>query len=251
MDSSNGIASLENSASSLNLPRKTFTSSSYFRLVCTRTSMTWVHVIVSRSQVAGYEYMLGTVAEVRYRNWDTFKNYFAPEDKHIAIEVLTADEDLDAEIAEEQLRRCAHANREETDKFLRQTSAEDRRPESARMERIRINSAAILDILFLSSDDICHIEARELAKKDRYIFSRDRPGVERDATSQDLFPEDRMLLPPRLFAYSLRNRKFFQADIRNIKETPSIAHYEDFERPRMHGPHLDASHFRQVETMTR
>lgn len=38
------------------------------------------------------------------------------------------------------------------------------------------------------------------------------------AARQDLSPEDLALLPPRMFVYSLRNRKFFHADIRSLSQ---------------------------------
>jgi len=95
-----------------------------------------------------YSYMFETRAEVRDCNWDQFKNHYSPEDEKFAIEVLISNDGLDAEMAEDQLRRLPPVKREQIYQSTeRKYLWVNQQPEAARIERIRVNSAVILDAL--------------------------------------------------------------------------------------------------------
>ncbi|EJT77111.1 hypothetical protein GGTG_07023 [Gaeumannomyces tritici R3-111a-1] len=73
--------------------------------------------------------------------------------------------------------------------------------------------------ILVTSDNVDIDEWNSLAKRDPFI---DDPQGERGHTiigdEQVFREEDLMLLPARVMAYSLRDRKFFQADVENIKK---------------------------------
>lgn len=94
---------------------------------------------------------LKTEPKVRDCNWEEFKNRYSPKEATYAIEVLLAGDDLEGEMGEEQLRRLPMKKRDELiqsnqKKPLRKPPA-DQRPDSQRLERVRINSTAILSFL--------------------------------------------------------------------------------------------------------
>lgn len=92
-----------------------------------------------------------TKPKVRDCNWEQFKNRYSAEDCTFAIETLLAGDDLDGEMVEEQLRRVSSNKRKDFLDEKRQPPR--RRPRSntkidkQRIERIRINSRAILSFL--------------------------------------------------------------------------------------------------------
>lgn len=92
-----------------------------------------------------------TIPKVRDCNWEQFKNRYSAEEATFCIETLLAGDDLDKEMEEEQLRRLPPEKKERFDLENRQKPARrlqnDKRPESNRIERVRINSLAILRFL--------------------------------------------------------------------------------------------------------
>ncbi|RSL58865.1 hypothetical protein CEP54_007594 [Fusarium duplospermum] len=92
-----------------------------------------------------------TEPKIRDCNWEQFKNRFSPEDCTYAIEVLLTGDDLDGEMEDEQLRRLPTEKRkklmESNQKKPARRLQADKRPDKDRMERIRINSPAILSFL--------------------------------------------------------------------------------------------------------
>ncbi|KAF4978172.1 hypothetical protein FZEAL_5417 [Fusarium zealandicum] len=92
-----------------------------------------------------------TEPKVRYCNWEKFKNRYSLEDSTYAVEALLSGDDLDAEMEKEQLRRLS---KDESKKILETKRKKPvRRPEARkdserqRIDRVRINSAAILSLL--------------------------------------------------------------------------------------------------------
>ncbi|KAI8675905.1 AAA domain-containing protein [Fusarium keratoplasticum] len=92
-----------------------------------------------------------TEPKVRDCNWEQFKNRYSPEECTYAIEVLLTGDDLDGEMEEEQLRRLTLEKRR---KFLESNQKKparrpqaDKRPDKNRLERVRINSPAILSFI--------------------------------------------------------------------------------------------------------
>ncbi|KAJ4319812.1 hypothetical protein N0V84_006193 [Fusarium piperis] len=92
-----------------------------------------------------------TEPKVRYCNWEQFKNRFSPDDCTYAIEVLLIGDDLDGEMEEEQLKRLSREKRKKFIESRRKKPARrpqaDKRPDRQRLERVRINSPAILSFL--------------------------------------------------------------------------------------------------------
>lgn len=92
-----------------------------------------------------------TEPKVRYCNWEQFKNRYTPEECTFAIEVLLAGDDLDGEMEEEQLKRLPAEKREKLIETKRKKPSRrpraDKRPDRQRMERVRINSSAILSFI--------------------------------------------------------------------------------------------------------
>lgn len=92
-----------------------------------------------------------TQPKIRDCNWEQFKNRFSSEECTCAVETLLAGEDLDGEIDDEQLKRLSLKRRRE---FLqenpprpRRRPQSDKKAEARRLERVRINSLAILSLL--------------------------------------------------------------------------------------------------------
>ncbi|KAI8716897.1 AAA domain-containing protein [Fusarium sp. LHS14.1] len=94
---------------------------------------------------------LKTEPKVRDCNWEEFKNRYSPEEATFAIEVLLAGDDLRGEMGEEQLRRLPTDKRDELIESSRKKPLKkppvDQRPDSHRLERVRINSTAVLSFL--------------------------------------------------------------------------------------------------------
>ncbi|KAJ4188855.1 hypothetical protein NW755_006351 [Fusarium falciforme] len=92
-----------------------------------------------------------TEPKVRDCNWEQFKNRYSSEECTYAIEVLLTGVDLDGEIEEEQLRRLPTEKRKKLIESNRKKPTRklqaDKRPDSQRLERVRINSPAILSFL--------------------------------------------------------------------------------------------------------
>ncbi|RSL69586.1 hypothetical protein CEP53_002165 [Fusarium sp. AF-6] len=108
----------------------------------------------NRSETKDEMEMIGlmkTEPKIRDCNWEQFKNRFSPEDCTYAIEVLLTGDDLDGEMEEEQLRRLPSEKRrkliESNQKKPARRLQADKRPDKDRMERVRINSPAILSFL--------------------------------------------------------------------------------------------------------
>ncbi|KAJ4195337.1 hypothetical protein NW767_009651 [Fusarium falciforme] len=95
--------------------------------------------------------LMKTEPKVRDCNWEQFKNRYSSEECTYAIEVLLAGVDLDGEMEEEQLRRLPTEKRKKVIESNRKKPARrlqaDKRPDSQRLERVRINSPAILSFL--------------------------------------------------------------------------------------------------------
>ncbi|KAI6779288.1 uncharacterized protein J7T54_001018 [Emericellopsis cladophorae] len=91
------------------------------------------------------------VPEVRECNWEQFKNRYHPEQGVPAIETLVADQGLDREMEEEQLRRL---DSDAKNTFLAGKSnlsatrtQANQKVVDHRIERIRINSSAVMSLL--------------------------------------------------------------------------------------------------------
>ncbi|TPX09358.1 uncharacterized protein E0L32_009402 [Thyridium curvatum] len=74
----------------------------------------------------------------------------------------------------------------------------------------------------IEDDDISSLEWNHLADKDNFVIDLDVREVERTASKQTFTDEDLALLPSRLCAYSLRDREFFNADIRFLKPRKQV-----------------------------
>lgn len=89
--------------------------------------------------------------EVRNCDWENFKNRYAPDEGIPAIETLLAGHDLDREMEEEQLNRLEPKKRRDfivadNKKAAKRTQA-GRKTDMERIERVRINSPAVLSLL--------------------------------------------------------------------------------------------------------
>lgn len=94
-------------------------------------------------------FMFRAKQEVRDCNWQQFKNCFSTKEPPAVIEVLLAGEDLKAEIEDEQLRRVSPKRRQELTRVARklERSPRNKKTDTQRMERVRINSLIILGFL--------------------------------------------------------------------------------------------------------
>ncbi|KAJ4135297.1 hypothetical protein NW768_004921 [Fusarium equiseti] len=71
-------------------------------------------------------------------------------------------------------------------------------------------------------DDVDFQELNEQLKHDDFLVSDEFRTTEKDANKQKFTPEDIALLPERLCVYSLRQRRFVNADIANLKQLPTV-----------------------------
>ncbi|KAM0248303.1 hypothetical protein ACHAP5_003473 [Fusarium lateritium] len=88
---------------------------------------------------------------VRDCNWEQFKNRYSAEDCSFAIETLLASNDLDRQMGDEQLRRLPAESRKGLIEETRDDSWQEvqvyKYADAPRMERLRINSPAIMRFL--------------------------------------------------------------------------------------------------------
>ncbi|KAI9737403.1 MAG: hypothetical protein M1834_009557 [Cirrosporium novae-zelandiae] len=95
---------------------------------------------------------------------------------------------------------------------------------SSKLDNVLINQWSDKDRKRLDSEIAEHVqvtegvtmrERNENLRRDKFLIScTHQQGMNKNIEKQDLREEDLVLLPKRLFAYVLRNRKFFQIDIR-------------------------------------
>ncbi|KAJ3542043.1 hypothetical protein NM208_g4314 [Fusarium decemcellulare] len=84
-------------------------------------------------------------------------------------------------------------------------------------------------------DSVGALEWNNMAETDNFIVDSTTRTIETDASKQKLTPEDLSLLPSRLFVYSLRHRKFVNADIENLKQPPVMSN--PFDELKISTPH--------------
>jgi len=112
----------------------------------------------------------------------------------------------------------------------------------------------------ISKDRIEDLEWNIFAENDRFIFDPDDGGDDIERTKQVLSEEDLMLLPGRVFAFSLRDRKFFNADVSCLSSIPvSDDPFDSLEINKQHKrmilsnvyEHFERKRIQQLETSTK
>ncbi|KAF4959594.1 hypothetical protein FSARC_10680 [Fusarium sarcochroum] len=78
----------------------------------------------------------------------------------------------------------------------------------------------------IQSDEVSSLEWNQLAATDDFLIGEEVRTTETDPTKQKFTLDDLALLPARLFVYSLRQRRFVNADIANLKQLPVV--YDPF-----------------------
>lgn len=96
--------------------------------------------------------------------------------------------------------------------------------------------------LCLVRTGVNHIETTQWAERDRFLTLATYIETNEPPKHHELFEDEILLLPTRLFAYSLRDRRFFQIDIRNLKES------EEVQDP-FSSLQIDPSHKDQIESL--
>lgn len=87
-------------------------------------------------------------------------------------------------------------------------------------DKNRSNSVNRVVEVVIDDDDIDRLEWNNIVDTDVFVIDSAERATETDGAKQKFNPEDFALLPSRLFVYSLRHRKFVNADIRNLKRPP-------------------------------
>jgi hypothetical protein len=87
----------------------------------------------------------------------------------------------------------------------------------------------------ITQDDVTTLDGNVVLDTDDFIVDADVRETERDYTKQKFSYEDLALLPARLMAYALKDRKFFNADIQYLKvPTPMTDPYNELKIPHDH-----------------
>ncbi|KAM0541469.1 hypothetical protein ACHAPJ_013234 [Fusarium lateritium] len=84
-----------------------------------------------------------------------------------------------------------------------------------RSKTIRTTKEVVIQL-----DEVGSLEWNQLAATDDFLIDEEVRTVETDPTKQKFTLDDLALLPARLMVYSLRQRRFVNADIANLKELP-------------------------------
>ncbi|KAJ4252401.1 hypothetical protein NW762_010999 [Fusarium torreyae] len=84
-----------------------------------------------------------------------------------------------------------------------------------RSKAIRTTKEVVIQL-----DEVGSLEWNLLAAKDDFLIDEEVRTVETDPTKQKFTLDDLALLPARLMVYSLRQRRFVNADIANLKHLP-------------------------------
>jgi len=109
-------------------------------------------------------------------------------------------------------------------------------------------------------DNIDRLEWNTFAEKDRFILDPYEGEDDLERTKQVLSEEDLLLLPERVFAFSFRDRKFFNADVLCLNSIPlSEDPFESLEINKQHKKmilanvheHLERKRIQQLETSTK
>lgn len=117
------------------------------RITTLETTQTENKDTTNDEESQGANHMSGVKAGVRDCNWEQFKNRYSPEECNYAIETLLAGEDLEGEMEKEQFRRAPRDKRNDFAYKKPRRRKGDRKIETERIERVRINSVAILKFL--------------------------------------------------------------------------------------------------------
>ncbi|KAH8646532.1 hypothetical protein BGZ61DRAFT_376742 [Ilyonectria robusta] len=72
-------------------------------------------------------------------------------------------------------------------------------------------------------DDVMSLDWNKFLEKDDFVVDPEVRPIETDPAKQKFTPEDLALLPARLFVYSLRQRRFVNANIANLKPLPVVS----------------------------
>ncbi|KUI66965.1 hypothetical protein VM1G_02216 [Cytospora mali] len=78
--------------------------------------------------------------------------------------------------------------------------------------------------IVVQTDDVASLEWNQFLETDQFIVDQDERSLAPDVdhTKQELSPDDLALLPSRIFGYALKERAFYNLDIRFMKETPKM-----------------------------
>ncbi|KAI1347023.1 hypothetical protein F5Y01DRAFT_330216 [Xylaria sp. FL0043] len=89
--------------------------------------------------------------------------------------------------------------------------------------------------MVVSTESIDELRWSNFAENDRFIYDDTNDASAQANTEHALSDEDLALLPSRLFAYALRDRKFVVVDMANLKEIPPLLNqFNDLKIPEKH-----------------
>lgn len=90
-------------------------------------------------------------------------------------------------------------------------------------DKDRSQAVSQITEVVVDKDDIVNLQFNELLAKDDFLASDEFRDTEIEISKKVLQPEDYILFPRRLFVYSLRDRKFVNADVHCLKEVRSMS----------------------------